>query len=240
MQVLGTMVSNNFILDSLPPAEYEMLQPWLEEVELKQGDVLYRVREQITNVYFPTTCLLSWTNSTEMGEMVEVGITGREGVSGVILLLNEDTSPWQIEVQMPGRALKLSARNFITALEQSTVLRQRVSALVYLKMVQLNQSALCNRFHSAEERLCRWLLAAQDYNQTSELSFTREILAEMIGAGRPTVSIVTGTLQTAGLIRANRGHITILDREGLENVACDCYPVVRKAFDRYHARRIKP
>lgn len=240
MQVLGTMVSNNFILDSLPPAEYEMLQPWLEEVELEQGDVLYRVREQIRNVYFPTTCLLSWTNSTEMGEMVEVGITGREGVSGVILLLNEDTSPWQIEVQMPGRAFKLSARNFITALDKSTTLRQRVSALVYLKMVQLNQSALCNRFHSAEERLCRWLLTAQDHNQTSELSFTREILAEMIGAGRPTVSIVTGTLQTAGLIRANRGHITILNREGLENVACDCYPVVKGAFDRYHAKRIRP
>ncbi|PSB22405.1 Crp/Fnr family transcriptional regulator [filamentous cyanobacterium CCP2] len=240
MQVLGTMVSNNFVLDSLPPAEYEMLQPRLEEVELKQGDVLCRVREQITNVYFPTTCLLSWTNSTEMGEMVEVGITGREGVSGVVLLLNEDTSPWQIEVQMPGRAFKLSAKNFITALDKSTILRQRVSALVYLKMVQLNQSALCNRFHSAEERLCRWLLAAQDHNQISELSFTREILAEMIGAGRPTVSIVTGTLQTAGLIRANRGHITILDREGLENVACDCYSVVKGAFDRYHAKRIKP
>jgi CRP-like cAMP-binding protein len=228
----------NFILASLPPTEYQWLRPKLEEVELIQGTVLYQAREPLPAVYFPISCLLSWTNSTETGEVVEVGITGNEGLTGMILLLDESISPWQTEVQLPGKAFKLAIDDFVTALDRSTALRQRVTAFAYLKMVQLNQSALCNRFHRIEERLCRWLLAAQDYSQTSEFSLTREILAEMIGAGRPSVSIATGILQSAGLIRANRGHITILDREGLEDAACECYCVVREAFDRYRAKKI--
>ncbi|MCU0537171.1 MAG: Crp/Fnr family transcriptional regulator [Hydrococcus sp. Prado102] len=223
----------NFILGSLPQTEYEWLRPRLKEVELQQSYILYRAREQISAVYFPTTCLLSWTNSTEMGEIVEVGITGSEGLAGVILLLNEHISPWQVEVQMSGRALKLSKEDFIAALDRSSTLRQKVSAFTYLKMVQINQSALCNRFHNVEERLCRWLLAVQDRSKTSEFSLTRDLLANMIGAGRPSVSITTGILQSAGLIRANRGTITILNREGMEDAACECYQIVKEALDRY-------
>lgn len=229
----------NFILNSLPVTEYEWLRPKFKKVELQQGKILYDAREPISAVYFPTTCVLSLTNPTEMGEIVEVGVTSHEGVAGVILLLDEDISPWQTEVQMPGRAFKLSTEDFTTALDRSTILRQRVAAFTYLKMVQLNQSALCNRFHSVEQRLCRWLLAAQDRTQTSEFLLTREILAQMIGAGRPTVSLVTGTLQSAGLIRANRGNITILNREGMEDVACECYQIVKKALDRYLVKKIK-
>lgn len=241
MQDLGVnRIFKNFILDSLLPTEYEWLKPKLEEVELHLGDFLCQKGERVTQVYFPTTCLLSWTNSTEMGEIVEVGITGNEGVTGVTLLLGESIAPWQTEVQMAGKAFKLSAADFITALEQFSALRQKVAAFTYLKMVQLNQSALCNRFHSIEERLCRWLLAAQNQSQMSEFSLTREILAQMIGAGRPSVSLATGTLQSAGLIRASRGHITILNREGMEEAACECYQVFKDAFDRYLAKEINP
>ncbi|MBE9054130.1 Crp/Fnr family transcriptional regulator [Nostocales cyanobacterium LEGE 11386] len=228
------------MLDSLPETDYEWLQPKLEKVELQQGNILHRAREPITVVYFPTTCILSWTNSTQMGEIVEVGITGNEGIAGISLFLDEDSTPWQVEVQIPGQAFKLSSKDFIHALSISVGLRQKVTALIYLKMVQLSQSALCNRFHSVEERLCRWLLAAQDQSQTSEIALTRDILARMIGAGRPAVSIVTGTLQTAGLIRANRGKITILNREGMEEAACECYQIVKEALDKYLAKKIKP
>jgi CRP-like cAMP-binding protein len=228
-------VSKNFILGSLPTTEYEWLRPKLKEVELQQGDLLYRARERIPAVYFPTTCLLSWTNSTEMGEIVEVGITGNEGLAGVVLLLNEHISPWQVEVEICGSALKLSTEDFTAAIARSATLRQKVAAFTYLKMVQLNQAALCNRFHSVEERLCRWLLAACDRCKTSEFSFTREILANMIGAGRPSVSLATGILQSAGLIRANRGYITILNREEMEDAACECYQILKKALARYLA-----
>lgn len=222
--------STNFILDSLPQTDYEWLRPKLEEVDLQQGDVLFRAREPISAVYLPATCLLSWTSSTDLGEIVEIGVTGNEGMAGISLFLDEDLTPWQLEVEVSGKAFKLFSQDFRHALEISAVLRQKVAAFTYFKMVQLSQSALCNRYHSIEQRLCRWLLSAQDHSKTSEISLTREILAHMIGAGRPTVSIVTGTLQTAGLIHSNRGKITILNRQRMEEVACECYQVVKEAL----------
>lgn len=227
---------DNFILDILPQSEYKKLQPYLVHVELQLSEILLEKGERIIDVYFPTTCVLSWTNLTEMGEVIEVGITGNEGVSGATLLLNEDISPGQIEVQMAGHAFKLPAKNFVAALDESVTLQQSVAAFVYLKIVQLNQTAVCNRFHSAEERLCRWLLAAQDHSQLSEFLLTREILAQMIGAGRPTVSLVTGILQSAGLIRADRGFVQILNREKMEDAACECYQIGKQALDRYRSR----
>jgi CRP-like cAMP-binding protein len=227
--------AKNLILGSLPKSDYEWLQPKLQAVELQQSEILYQARQIIASVYFPTSCLLSWTNSTEMGEIVEVGMTGREGLAGVVLLLDEHISPWQVKVEIPGRAFKLSTKDFIAALDRSTILRQKVAAFTYLKMVQINQSALCNRFHTVEERLCRWLLSACDRTKTLELSLTRDILAQMIGAGRPSVSIATGILQSAGLIRANRGSITIINREGMEDAACECYQIGKQALDRYLA-----
>lgn len=231
--------SENLILSSLPPTEYEWLQPKLEKVELQQGDFLYRVREPIRAVYFPTACLLSWTISSEMGEIVEVGITGNEGMAGEVLLLNEDITPWQVEVQITGKAFKLSTKDFDKALDRSPTLRQKIAAFTYLKMVQLCQSALCNRFHNVEERLCRWLLVAQDRSKTSDIPLTREILAHMIGAGRPTVSLVIGTLQSKGLIQASRGKITILNREGMKEAACECHQIVKQELDRYLTKKIK-
>jgi Crp-like helix-turn-helix domain len=234
------MQTGNFILNSLPPQDSEWLRPQLEAVELQQGDIIYPLREPITQVYFPVTCLLSWTNSTEMGEIVEVGITGKEGIAGATLFLGEDLPPWQVDVQLSGQAFRLSAEDFLTALERSAALRQRVAAFLHLKMVQLSQSALCNRFHSVEERLCRWLLAAQDHTSRPQISLTREILAEMIGAGRPAVSLTTGLLQSAGLIRASRGEITILNREGMEEAACECYQIGRTALDHYLVKPLQP
>ncbi|MDM9380958.1 Crp/Fnr family transcriptional regulator [Chlorogloeopsis sp. ULAP01] len=225
--------SKNFILNSLPQEEYDRLHPHLELVELHQNDILTRIREPITHVYFPTTVLISKVHSTQEGETVEVGITGFEGVVGTAFLFNQNSAPWQVEVQLTGEAFKLSAEIFARVLHKSVVLRQKVTAFTYLKLMQLTQSALCNRFHTVEQRLCRWLLAAQDRVKTPELLLTRDTLASMIGSTRPAVSIVTGTLQTAGFIRATRGKVTILNREEMEEATCECYHIIKDEFDRY-------
>ncbi|MFQ4145080.1 Crp/Fnr family transcriptional regulator [Chlorogloeopsis sp. ULAP02] len=225
--------SKNFILNSLPQDEYDRLHPHLELVELHQNETLTRIREPITHVYFPTTVLISKVHSTQEGETVEVGITGFEGVVGTAFLFNQNSAPWQVEVQLTGEAFKLSAEIFASVLHKSVVLRQKVTAFTYLKLMQLTQSALCNRFHTVEQRLCRWLLAAQDRVKSPELLLTRDTLASMIGSTRPAVSIVTGTLQTAGFIRATRGKVTILNREEMEEATCECYHIIKDEFDRY-------
>lgn len=226
-------ISNNYVLDSLPQEEYALLQPHLEDVELQQGEILHQVREQITEVYFPTSGLLSWVNSTPQGEEVEMGVTGNEGMAGIPLFLKEEGAPWKVQVQIKGRALKLRAETFMIILSRAPLLQQKVAAFTYLKIVQLSQSVLCNRFHRVEERLCRWLLAAQDCVDTSELLLTRDILAQMIGSGRPAVSLVTAELQSAGLVQAARGRITILNRKGIEASACECYQLVKQEFNKY-------
>jgi CRP-like cAMP-binding protein len=225
--------SKNFILNSLPQDEYDRLHPHLERVELHQNEVLSRIREPIAHVYFPTTVLLSLVHSTMEGETVEVGATGFEGMEGTTFLFNQNSAPWQVEVQLAGEAFKLSTEIFVSVLQKSDVLRQKVTDFTYFKLIQLTQSALCNRFHTVEQRLCRWLLAAQDRVQTPELLLTRDVLATMIGSTRPAVSIVTGTLQTAGFIRATRGKVTILNREEMEEATCECYQIIKHEFARY-------
>jgi CRP-like cAMP-binding protein len=226
----------NFILSSLPQTEYEVLRPHLKPVILQQGRTLVGVREPVTQVYFLVTAIVSWLNSTIEGDAVEVGMTGFEGMVGTTLLFNQAVAPWAVEVQLTGKALQMSAQDFLNALQHCPMLRQKVGDFAYLKMMQLTQSALCNRFHAVEQRLCRWLLAAQDRAGTSELLLTRDILAKMIGSTRPAVSIVTGTLQSAGLIRAVRGKVTILDRSEMEEATCECYHILKQQLDTYVSR----
>jgi CRP-like cAMP-binding protein len=226
----------NFILDSLPPDEYDLLHPHLQRVKLRQNDVLCRIREPITQVYFPTTALLSWVNSTAEGQTVEVGMTGFEGMMGTTFLFDRDSAPWEVNVQLAGEAFNLSAPVFVSILHESVVLRKKVTDFAYLKLMQLTQSALCNRFHPVEKRLCRWLQAASDRVKKDELLLTRDILATMIGSNRPAVSIVTGTLQSAGLIRAVRGKVTILNHKEMTEVACECYHIIKQELDLYLQR----
>jgi CRP-like cAMP-binding protein len=223
----------NFILDSLPQAEYERLRPHLEPVTLQQGEILVRLRQPILQVYFPVTAVVSWVNATADGDTIEVGMTGFEGVIGSILLFNQKVEPWEVEVQLTGDAYQLSVETFMSALQHCSTLRQKVGDFAYLKMMHLTQSALCNRFHATEQRLCRWLLATHDRTGTLELLLTRDLLAKMIGSTRPAVSIITGTLQSAGLIRAGRGKVTILDREEMKEATCECYHIIKQQFDNY-------
>lgn len=228
-----TQHSGNFILDSLPPEEYKLIHPHLQPVKLRQNDVLCRARESIAEVYFPTTALLSWVHSTAEGQTVEVGMTGFEGMMGMTFLFDRDSAPWEVKVLLAGEGFKLNSRVFVSILRESVVLRRKVTEFAYLKLMQLTQSALCNRFHAVEQRLCRWLQAASDRVKNDELLLTRNILATMVGSTRPAVSIVTGTLQSAGLIRAVRGKITILNRTEMAEAACECYHIMKHEFDRY-------
>jgi CRP-like cAMP-binding protein len=224
---------NNYILDTLPEADYQQFYRELQLVELKQGDVLFQAHAPIELIYFPTTALLSWVALTENGEMVEAGIVGYEGVAGISVVMGDNLSPYQIEVELPGFAYKMRAATFIEMFEQSRALNKLILRYAHTQLVQLAQSTVCNRFHTVEARLCRWLLGASDRVKSEELALTQEILSHMIGARRPAVSIVTGTLQNAGLIRARRGKITIVNHEKLEEASCECYRIVRDEFARF-------
>ena len=223
----------NFILDSLPQTEYDRLHPHLQPVELRQHEIVLGMGEAIAQVYFPTTALVSWIGLTSAGEAIEVGTTGFEGFIGTPLILDRHEATWQVQGAIAGTAYQLSAEVFVHSLQTCNVLRQKAVAFTYLKLVQLHQSVICYHFHPVEQRLCRWLLAARDRVKTSELLLTREILSHTIGSSRPAVTLVTGVLQASGLIRAERGKVTILKPEEMEEASCECYRAIKREFDRY-------
>lgn len=223
----------NFILASLPQEDFESLAPSLQLIRVKPEEVIYRAHEPIKYVYFPTTAMLSWIGITEAGERIEVGVVGWEGMVGIPELLGYETSPYSVEVELPGQMFRINIKEFKQEFNRLNTIHSLLFRYTYTALTQLAQSSVCGRFHTVEERLCRWLLMAHDRCEGDELQLTQEILAGMIGARRPAVSIVTGTLQRAGFIRSQRGRITILDREGLEAASCECYRLIREAFDKF-------
>lgn len=223
----------NHILAALPVAEYDQLQPYITTVQLTTDTVLYKSEESIAAVYFPTSAVISIVGSTQEGSSTEVGMIGAEGMVGLPAFFGADTHPYQVICQLPGEALKLPVEILRDVLNHSSTLNRTLLRYSYTYLVQLAQSAICNRFHPLEERLCRWLLIAQDRAKRDQLQFTQEFLAQMIGARRVAVGLTANTLQAAGLIRYHRGQITILNRSGLEESACECYQVVRKEFDAF-------
>jgi CRP-like cAMP-binding protein len=223
----------NFLLRSLPQKEYDELRLRLESVQVEPEQVIYRQTEPIEYIYFPTTAMLSWIATTSEGERVEVGVVGWEGIVGIPELLGYEASPYGVECELPGEVLRIRTNDFKQEFERLNSIHSLLFRYTYTALTQLAQSSVCGRFHTVESRLCRWLLMAHDRSETDELLLTQEILAGMIGARRPAVSIVAGALQKAGLIRANRGRITILDRAELEEATCECYWIIRQAFDRF-------
>jgi CRP-like cAMP-binding protein len=223
----------NFILASLPEEELENLTPAMQIANMTPEDLIYRTNQTVEFVYFPTTAMLSWIATTSEGERVEVGVVGWEGMVGVPEMLGYKVAPFTVEVELPGEVVRIRADVFRRSFERLDSIQKLLFRYTYTAHTQLAQSSVCNRFHTVEERMNRWLLMAHDRCETDELMLTQEILAGMIGARRPAVSIVLGNLQKAGLIKIERGKITILDREGMEKSACECYRVIREAFDRF-------
>ncbi len=225
--VVNTPAFRNELLAALPAEELDQLRPNLHPATFVLRQVLHEVGTPIDDVFFPESGLVSLTADTKDTGFVEVGMTGREGFVGTAVPLNAQASAvHQAIVQMPGTGHRLRAPAFRDALAAMPVLRDRCLRYVQFVMVQTAQSAACNARHEMPERLARWLLMCRDRTDSDELPMTQEFLSYMLGVRRAGVSVVANALQSTGVIRLSRGHLTVLDRAGLEQEACSCYRLI--------------
>ena len=234
-------IYRNHILAALPIAEIELLRPHLSHMTMVSGQVLHEANSPITDVFFIENGVISLTADTRDQGRVEVGLLGREGFAGASVILNAD--PWSVHrafSQVPGEVYRMSSTALRSAVEQSESLRHRCLRHVEMLMVQTSQVAACNARHNLPERLARWLLMVRDRTDSDNLPMTQEFLSVMLGVRRPGVSVAASTLQAAGLVRILRGHVLILDHDGLTTAACDCYRIIQQNRDRileYHRHR---
>jgi CRP-like cAMP-binding protein len=222
----------NHLLGSLPEAEWGRLHSKMELRPMPLGHVLYESGTTLRHVYFPTTSIISLLYVMEDGSSAEIAIVGNEGIVGISLFMGGESTPSRAIVQSAGNAYRIPGRilkeEFIRAGPLQRLLLRYTQALI----TQMSQTAVCNRHHSVEQQLCRWLLMSLDRLPSNELTMTQELIANMLGVRREGVTESAGKLQKLGLIEYNRGHIVVLDRAGLEGHACECYAVVKKEFDR--------
>jgi len=233
--VTGSKAANpqaNRLLDLLPRKDYERLRPHLKRSVLEYRQSLYRAHKPVGFVYFIESGVGSLVNTMANGQAAEVGTIGNEGVVGLPLVLQDNTGPTSVYVQVPGVGLRMKASLFNKELARSASMRTVMLHYTHAFFNQVAQSAACNQFHSLEQRCCRWLLMTRDRMQSDEFLLTQEFLAMMLGVQRTGVTAAAGGLQRAGLIRYSRGNVTILDRRGLERRSCECYSVSKKEFDR--------
>jgi CRP-like cAMP-binding protein len=227
----------NQLLAALPKAEFERLRPNLHRVALPLGMALYESGEGLSHVYFPTDAIVSLLYVMEDGASAEIAVVGHEGIVGIAVFMGGETVPNRAVVQSAGHAYRLAGpvlkREFARMEQhhrgslQPLLLRYTMALLT-----QMAQTAVCNRHHTIDQQLCRWLLLSLDRLPANELCMTQELIANMLGVRREGVTEAAGQLQSAGLIRYSRGHITVLDRPGLEARVCECYEVVRREFQR--------
>jgi CRP-like cAMP-binding protein len=211
---------------------YTGLRPHLEPVTFALGDLVYDSGGPQGPLYFPMTAVVSLLYTMEDGSTAEMGLTGNDGVVGIALFLGGDTTPNRAVVQIAGGALRIAAKRLQAEFIQGGALQQVLLRYVQALITQISQTAVCNRLHAVEQRLCRWLLLSHDRVHSRELQMTQEFIAHMLGGRRESVTVAAGRLQDAGLIHYARGHITILDRPGLEATVCECYQAVRPEIDR--------
>ncbi len=221
----------NQLLAALPDAEWLRWLPQLEAVDLPLGQVLYESGAIMSHVYFPTTAIVSLLYVMENGASAEIAVVGFEGVVGISLFMGGGSTPSRAVVQSAGRGYRLSAQAMRQEFTLAPVLHLMLRYTQAL-ITQMAQTAVCNRHHSLDQQLCRWLLLSLDRLSGSELVMTQELIANMLGVRREGVTEGALKLQQAGLIRYTRGHITVLDRAGLERRSCECYAVVKKEYDR--------
>jgi CRP-like cAMP-binding protein len=224
--------SKNRLLAALPPDELERLLPTFQEISFSLGDVIYEFSGHLDYVNFPTTAIVSLLYTMENGSTAEMGLTGNDGVVGIALFMGGGTMPNRAVVQSAGDAIRMRARvlqaQFALGGEFQRLLLRYTQALI----TQISQTAVCNRLHSVEQQLCRWLLLSHDRLNTDELIMTQELIADMLGVRREGVTVAAGHLQDIGAISYVRGRIQILDRQKLEATACECYQVVKDEVDR--------
>ena len=218
--------SQNRLLAALPRLEYERLRPAMHFVQLAKGKLIYDAGDLVRHAYFMTSGMVSLLARTEDGEAIEVAMVGNEGMVGVPVVLGTNLMPYRVMVQIPGGAMKLTEYALREEINRNGQLHKLLLCYTHTVLAQITQSALCNRFHTLEERLCRWLLIARDRVKSDGFEMTQEFLSDMLGAPRTAVTKAAGNLQKKRLIRYSRGRIKILDRLGLESTACECYRIV--------------
>lgn len=224
--------SQNHLLAALPAAEYEPLAPHLELVRLSLGEMLYEPGDQLLHAYFPTTAIVSLHYVMESGASAESAGVGNEGVVGISLFMGGNTTPSSAVVQTTGHAYRLEGGKLVREFNRAGMLQQLLLRYTQALMTQMSQTAACNRHHSVEQQLCRWLLLTLDRLPGNELAMTQELIASMLGVRREGITEAAGNLQRAGVISYRRSHIAVRDRAGLEKRVCECYEVVKTELDR--------
>jgi CRP-like cAMP-binding protein len=224
--------SGNGLLSALPSEEYQIFVPSLQSVSLSLGEVIYDSGGHLDYIYFPTTSVVSLLYTMKDGSTAEMGLVGNDGVVGVALFLGGDTTPNRAVAQIAGYAYRLKAAILLREFSRGGVFQHLLLRYTQALITQISQTAVCNRLHSVENRLSRWLLLSHDRVRSNELMMTQEFLAHMLGGRRESVTVAAGRLQDAGLIHYARGHITIVDRKGMEAAVCECYHIVKEETDR--------
>jgi len=222
----------NLLLDALLKADYDRLFPNLELIEMPLGQVLCESGDKLKHVYFPTTSIVSLLYVMENGASAEIAVVGNEGILGVPILLGGDSTPSRAVVQSAGLGYRMKAQLLKNEFNKAGQLQILLLRYTQALITQMAQTAVCNRHHSVEQQLCRWLLLSIDRLSGNELHMTQELIANMLGVRREGVTEAAGALQHLGLIIYSRGHIKVLDRKGLEAKSCECYQVVKNEFDR--------
>lgn len=224
--------NDNHLLSVLPKAEWERIAPHLVALDMPLGEIVYESGDRLDYVYFPTTAIVSLLYVMEDGASAEIAIVGNEGLIGIALFMGGETTPSRAVVQSAGQAYRLEARLLKEEFRRAGPMQRLLLRYTQALITQMAQTAVCNRHHSIDQQLCRWLLLSVDRLPSNELRMTQELIANMLGVRRSGVTEAAMKLQDAGLIRYSYGHIEVIDRPGLEARVCECYGVVRREFDR--------
>jgi len=220
--------AQNDLLAALTPAELKRLRPHLEPFDMPLGHVVYESGRILDHVYFPTTAIISLLYVMEDGASAEIAVVGHEGLVGISLFMGGETTPSRAVVQSAGKAFRLAARYLREEFSRSGSMQHLLLRYTQSLITQMAQTAVCNRHHSVDQQLCRWLLLSLDRLPSLELVMTQELIANMLGVRREGVTAAAGKLQDAGVIEYRRGRIKVLDRPKLESMSCECYEVVRR------------
>ena len=224
--------NQNHLLAALLDTEYDRISPHLEPQMMRLGDVLYESGGKLNYVYFPTSAIVSLHYVLENGASSEIAGVGNEGILGISLFMGGDTTPSRAVVQTSGHGYRLKSHILMEEFNRAGPVMRLLLRYTQALLTQMSQTAVCNRHHTVEQQLCRWLLLTLDRLDGSELTMTQELIANMLGVRREGVTVAAGNLQKYGYISCRRGHISVLDRAGLESTTCECYDVVKKEFAR--------
>jgi CRP-like cAMP-binding protein len=232
MSAAQAQIAGNHLLAAMPPEALERLKPDIEPITFTLGDVVYESGAHMRHVYFPTTSHISLLYTMIDGSTAEMGLVGNEGVVGISLFMGGETTPNRAMVQGGGKAFKLKAEAMLNEFKRGEEFQQLLLRYTQGLITQISQTAVCNRLHSVEQRLCRWLLMTHDRTESDDLQMTHEFISNMLGVRREGVTVAAHRLQEAGMISYVRGHINILDRKQLLNHVCECYHVVKAEHQR--------